>query len=118
VLVATAAPASASSTAARWFHSPSGNIVCELRARSALGTSAFCVSKRPVRCATLNPSGQVVRHQNCLLGDPREDEFTLRYGRSVRLGPFRCTSRRTGMQCVVVRNGHGFAISRRQLKTF
>jgi hypothetical protein len=118
VVLAAAAPASASSSEARWFHSPSGNIQCELRVRSALGTSAFCVSKRPVRCATLNRSGEIVRHQNCLLGDPRENAFTLRYGKSVRLGPFRCTSRRTGMRCVVTQSGHGFTISRKLLATF
>jgi hypothetical protein len=83
-----------------------------------LGTSAFCFTTVHARCVTLEPSGHVIRHQNCLLSDPPGNAFTLRYGRSVRVGPFRCTSRRVGMQCLVVRNGHGFLLSRKRLKTF
>ena len=119
-IIATATgSASASSTATRWFHSPSGNIDCEVGvSRPTLGTSAFCISKRPVRCATLKPSGKVVVYQNCLLGDAPESAFTLRYGHSVRVGPFQCSSRRDGMRCQAVRNGHGFLISRARLKRF
>jgi len=83
-----------------------------------LGTYAFCATQQPLRCVTLNANGQTRAPQNCLVGNEPENAFTLRYGRSVRLGPFRCTSRRVGMRCIVVRNGHGFLISRERLKRF
>jgi hypothetical protein len=57
----------------------------------------------------------VCRGVGCL-GNGPENAFTLRYGRSVRVGPFRCTSRRDGMLCVVVRSGHGFLINRDRVK--
>lgn len=119
IVAAATGSASASNTTTRWFHSPSGNIECKVGfSRPTLGTSAFCVSKRPVRCATLKPSGNVIVYQNCLLEDPPESAFTLRYGHSVRVGPFQCSSRRAGMRCQVVRTGHGFLISRARLKRF
>ena len=119
IIAAATGSAFASNTTTRWFHSPSGNIACEVGvSRPTLGTSAFCVSKRPVRCATLKSSGSVVVYQNCLLGNAPESAFTLRYGHSVRVGPFQCSSRRDGVRCRVVRNGHGFLISRAGLKRF
>jgi hypothetical protein len=30
----------------------------------------------------------------------------------VNVGPFRCTSLRSGMRCMVIRTSHGFVISR------
>jgi Family of unknown function (DUF6636) len=65
---------------------------------------------------TLEADGTTRAPQNCLVGVG--DAFTLGYGKSVRLGPFRCTSRRIGMRCVVMRSGHGFVISRARLKRF
>jgi hypothetical protein len=41
----------------------------------------------------------------------------LRYGHTRRLGPFRCTSRRSGLRCVN-RAGHGFVISRARQRLF
>jgi hypothetical protein len=46
------------------------------------------------------------------LGNEPENAFTLRYGRSIRVGPFRCTSRTDGIRCVVIRTGRGFLINR------
>jgi hypothetical protein len=84
-----------------------------------LGTYAFCWTLRPPRCVTLRSNGQTRAPQNCLIsGNDPEDAFTLRYGHSVRLEPFRCTSLTIGMRCVVVRSGHGFLISREHLKRF
>jgi hypothetical protein len=109
---------SSSSALARWFHSPSRNIECEVGvARPGLGTYAFCATLRPARCVTLKVSGRMRVRQNCF-GNGPENAFTLRYGRSVRVGPFRCTSRTNGMECLVVRNGHGFLISRERVKRF
>jgi hypothetical protein len=48
----------------------------------------------------------------------RVNSFKLAYGKSVRLGPFRCTSRTDGMRCLVVRTGRGFLIGRETVKVF
>jgi Family of unknown function (DUF6636) len=68
---------------------------------------------------TLNANGtmRVCRGLGCV-GNGPSNAFTLRYGRSVRVGPFRCTSRIDGMRCVVIRTGHGFLIGRKSLKRF
>jgi hypothetical protein len=52
------------------------------------------------------------------LGNGPENAFTLRYGRSVTVGPFRCTSQTSGMRCVTTSSGHGFLISRNRLSLF
>jgi hypothetical protein len=112
--------ASAASSDVRWFHSPSGNISCEAGAnRLRLGTYAFCATVTPARCVRLTGNGQmrVQRGLPCQ-GNAPETSITLAYGKSVRVGPFRCTSRRDGMRCVLVVTGHGFLISRERVKRF
>jgi hypothetical protein len=47
------------------------------------------------------------------IGNGPEDSFKLGYGRSVLVGPFRCTSFRTrGIRCVVRQTGAGFYIAK------
>jgi hypothetical protein len=113
-LVALACTASLAQAAghARFFLSPSGNISCELDVgRAGIADAAFCQSVAPARSATLAPSGhlKVCRGQGCL-GNPPEHDATLAYGRSVSLGPFRCSSRPSGISCTTAKGG--FAISR------
>jgi hypothetical protein len=109
----------AAAAAVSWFHSPSGNIECEVAARSIQGTHAYCQTFTPARSATLDAAGRtrVCRGTGCL-GNGPENAFTLRYGRSVTVGPFRCTSLVSGMRCVVVRSGRGFLISRQGVRRF
>lgn len=119
LVIVAGATASLSAGVARWFHSPSGNISCEVKAGPTVGTYASCFTQRPPRCVNLKPSGQMsVQRGLICIGNPPEGAFTLQYGRSIRVGPFRCTSRRDGMRCVVVRTGHGFLISREAVKRF
>jgi hypothetical protein len=42
----------------------------------------------------------------------------LRYGRSLNVGPFTCTSRTSGLTCRSRVSGHGFKISRQRQKRF
>jgi hypothetical protein len=114
-LVATA-PASAS---VRWFYSPSGNISCEVSSGGVRGAYAYCQTLKRPRSVTLHRNGHltVCRGGRCL-GNGPETAKELRYGHSVRVGPFRCTSKQTGMRCVVVSSGHGFAISRGGIRRF
>jgi hypothetical protein len=50
------------------------------------------------------------------VADPRAK--VLSYGRFADYGPFRCTSRTTGLTCKHRSNGHGFTLSRRRQKVF
>jgi len=62
--------------------------------------------------ATLFPSGRVVVcHGVKCVGNTPEGARTLRYGHSISAGPFRCTSHRSGVHCVVKKLGYGFKLS-------
>ena len=107
-----AAPATAGAT--KWFHSPSGNLQCEVTR-----TYAYCQSFNLPRSATLHPDGhtKVCRGMGCL-GDGPDNAFTLGYGHSTRVGPFKCTSQTNGMTCKVVSSGRGYRISRTGVTRF
>jgi hypothetical protein len=112
--LALAAPVPASA-ATKSFQTPSRNIVCLYRSTGgpgpllrcdmhSLNDTAFTLDRRHrgkrVHVTDAVPAGRV-----------------LAYGRSLKLGPFKCTSRRTGLTC---RNGHshGFALSRARQRLF
>jgi len=59
---------------------------------------------------TMNRSGRLSTCRGCISNsDPVP---TLRAGRSIKLGPFRCTSLARGaVRCVVVGTGHGFRMN-------
>jgi hypothetical protein len=103
------------------FRSPSGNINCIGQAAST-GSPAFaqCLVKtatwpsrrpRPAGCdldwdpQTLEISKRRLYVGSCrgdigpLCTDPSDPCFTLAYGRSVTIGPIRCTSATTGVTC-------------------
>jgi hypothetical protein len=109
--------ADSSSAAVRWFHSPTGNIQCQVSAHDTRGTAAYCQTFKPGRSVTLSASGALKTcHGAGCLGNGPEDAFTLKYGRSVTVGPFRCTSLQSGMRCVVKASGRGFLLSRKGVK--
>jgi hypothetical protein len=118
VLGALLVPAAASGKV-RFFVSPTGNISCEVAAKDPRGTYAYCQTFRPVESVKMNAKGhsKVCKGWKCV-GDPPGDAFTLGYGDSVRVGPFRCTSRTTGMTCRAIGKGHGFVISRAGIDLF
>jgi hypothetical protein len=107
MLWALALPACAAA-AVEFFHSPSKNIECEVRT-----AYAYCQTFSPTRSVKLVATGtyKVCNGVRCV-GDGPADASTLGYGRSVTVGPFRCTSLRAGMRCVVARTGRGFVLSR------
>jgi hypothetical protein len=49
--------------------------------------------------------------------DAVPEGHVLAYGRSLRLGPFKCRSRRTGLTCRS-RSDHGFFLSRARQRVF
>ena len=42
----------------------------------------------------------------------------LRHGKPIQFGGFRCTSRRSGIRCVIRASQHGFKLSREAAKRF
>ena len=95
------------------FRSPSGNIECGMSdKRGSRGVQ--CWSFRPPQKATLYAGGRVTicrgSEARCKIGNAGEVP-TLRYGRQITVGRFRCLSRRTGVRCTVIRTGEGFLIN-------
>jgi hypothetical protein len=112
LLLASATTANAAAKRA-FFLSPTGNISCELHWKDPGTTSiAYCQTRTPARSATLRSGGRlkVCTGATCL-GDPPSNAKTLAYGKSMRIGGFRCTSRMSGMTCVRTSTGRGFRIS-------
>jgi hypothetical protein len=104
----------------RWFHSPSGNIECEVASRDPRGTYAYCQTFRSLRWARLGADGhtRVCSGHHCSVGNGPLNALILAYGRALRVGIFRCSSSRAGIRCVIVRSGHGFAIARAGITRF
>jgi hypothetical protein len=103
------------------FRSPSGNINCIGQAATS-GSPAFveCLVKsatwpakrpKPASCdLDWDPQSLALANRRASVGscrgdigplciDPADPCFTLRYGRSVDIGPIRCTSATTGVTC-------------------
>ena len=109
-VLGTAAPAEARQRA---FHTPSGNIRCLYRSAVpllrcdvlSLNDTAFTLDRRHrgrrVHVTDAVPAGRV-----------------LAYGESLRLGPFRCRSRTSGLTCRSRPSGHGFRLSRASQQVF
>jgi hypothetical protein len=73
----------------------------------------FCQTGMPPRSVELRVNGRLKRCTGVrCLGNGPTNATTLQYGRSLVVGPFRCTSLTTGMRCVVRRTGHGFLLNR------
>jgi hypothetical protein len=116
VALALAAPASASASV-RTFRSPTGNITCEVSTGGTRGTWVRCQSFRRPQSVRLSPEGDVgtCYGRECLRPRPLNPTMRLKYGSSVRFGPFRCSSRRYTVSCWVGsfsnHNRHGFGIN-------
>ncbi len=100
------ATAGASRGTHRFFLTPGANAVsCELSsAVPGLGTFAYCViGPHHALSVQMTASGslKICRGRGCLSNSP-EDATILALGKSVAVGPFRCTSFAIGVRCVVV----------------
>jgi hypothetical protein len=112
--------------AAKYFHSPSGNIGCGVSrqgARCDIGERDWRPPPRPRSChldwgygLTLGKrgKGRFFCGSDSLMGVGTR----LGYGKSTRRGRFKCVSRMDGVRCVNVRNKHGFKISREGYRRF
>jgi hypothetical protein len=115
--VANSGPANAANAS---FQSPSHNIVCDLAGGTSNGNRVQCWLMSS-KCWNSDAGDFFVyawgiarngRAQRFCPSDFVPAQTTLRYGRSVRRGVIRCTSRKTGMRCASLRSGHGFLLSR------
>jgi len=108
------------------FSSPSRNIGCVLDrtgVRCDIAQRSWRPPPKPSSCPLDWGNGLSVGRRgkarftcagDTVLGSRR----TLRYGRAIRRGRFRCVSRRKAMRCVNRRTGHGFALSRQAARRF
>jgi uncharacterized protein DUF6636 len=108
------------------FQSPSKNIGCFIDrsgVRCDIAKRSWSPPPKPSSCNLDYGQGVSVgrrgRARYVCAGDtalgsgPR-----LAYGRSIRRGRFRCTSRRSGMRCANLRTGHGFTLARDRVRLF
>ena len=120
--VASAGGASTQRAADRDFtfwKSPTGNIICMYMAptnlaqpgKSFVRCDVLQTTRGRSRSAQLEPRGRAsfFEASDAAGGTPQP---ALAYGRTISKGPFRCTSRVSGMTCRSVRSGHGFRVSR------
>jgi Family of unknown function (DUF6636) len=104
----TAAPALARDVV---FRTPSKRIACRIYDPAQQGLEIRCdlffLNDRAVRMTRRGRARLI--HVTDTVNDPRSP--ILAYGRTKRVGPFTCRSRRTGLSCHNA-NGHGFTVSR------
>lgn len=105
--------------ATRSFQTPSKNIVCLYNSRGPRGPSIRC------DVLSLNDVGFTLerrrRARRIRITDTVADTTrarVLRYGTSRPFGPFRCTSRRSGLTCRSRESAHGFKLSRARQRVF
>jgi hypothetical protein len=115
VAMTLAAPALADQSS---FHSPSGNIQCELDFDVGPGVPnvAYCQTFEPAQAVRLKPNGKIkVCKGMACLGDGPENATTLGFGERIDQGPFTCVSKKSGIKCTLA-SGRGFRISRSGIK--
>ena len=111
------------------FHSPSGNIQCGMstgdyaQVRCDMGSLTPTYRKAPPDCEFDWGSSFAVDaggpgYLACVsdsVADPGGIE--LGYGKSISLGPFTCSSEKSGIECGNL-GGHGFKLSKAKQKLF
>jgi hypothetical protein len=121
-VLAAAGPASAATS----FHSPSGNIRCVIDrtsfTRCDITNRDWSPPPKPQSCefdwGNSLRVGFRGRGRFICVSDAVDAGRTLEYGKSIKRGRFRCRSRKSGIRCVNVRNGHGFALSKQRARRF
>jgi hypothetical protein len=106
------------------FHSPSGNIRCQIpkvAVRCDITHRSWQPTPKPDSCEFDWGSVGVGRkgkgHFLCV-SDATEPGGELAYGDSITRFRFRCESLSSGVRCTNTRNGHGFKVSRERYRLF
>lgn len=106
-LLTLAVPALAKDTI---FPTPSKKIACRVYDEGTglvIRCDLYFLNDRAVRMTRTGKARLI--HVTDAIGDPKAQ--VLGYGTTKHVGPFTCTSRRTGLSCHN-RSGHGFTVSR------
>ena len=113
-LAAVAAPAAEARS--RTFQTPSKKIACRYDSSPSPRLRCDVLWLNDV-AFTLTRTGRAHRrHITDTVANPRAK--VLAYGRFLDVGPFTCTSRRSGLTCRSRRSGHGFSLSRKRQQAF
>lgn len=101
-----------------FFFAPGVTTSCEVDvAMPKIGTTAYCQTYPHTASVVLHPNGKLtICHGIKCIGNPPDGVPTLTYGAWLDYGPFRCTSLKTGVKCVVRRTGKGFLIAPTSIK--
>src|SRR5512133_3945303 len=121
----TTAVAPAGAAALVGFHSPSGNIRCDIikiGVRCDIQQKSWKSPPKPSSCE-FDWGGSIFlsRHgkpQFLCVSDATVQGPALAYGDSISRHRFRCKSLTSGIRCVNKRNGHGFKLSRERYRLF
>jgi hypothetical protein len=127
LLVLVLAPSAPAATTFHFFHSPSRNIDCVIsgdEARCDIRRHSFRAPPRPRSCdlewGSVVAVGKASKRGGfACVGDTARDPKakTLAYGKTIRAGGMRCTSRTDGIRCHNDR-GHGFLLARARYLLF
>jgi hypothetical protein len=126
LLVLLAAVGAADASAALiHFTTPSRNIGCigdKTRLRCDIVRTTVTAPPKPLTCDfdwgnAFELLPRFVGHRLCVSDSALVGRRVLGYGKSLRIGPFLCTSRRIGLTCRS-RTKHGFFLSRDRIKLF
>jgi hypothetical protein len=120
VAVVAALTVSAAAGAATGIHRFIGvrgiaNLDCEVAAGvPGLGTFVYCLSApTPAKAVSVQMSaaGKLsICHGTKCMSNPPDNVTMLRQDQSLKAGPFRCTTVKTGIRCLITKLGHGFLI--------
>jgi hypothetical protein len=107
------------------FHSPSGNIRCNILksgVRCDITQHGWQSPPKPNSCefdwgGSIGLSRHGAAHFLCV-SDATEQGAVLAYGDSITRHRFRCKSLISGIRCTNKRNGHGFKLSRQSYRFF
>jgi hypothetical protein len=97
--------ATAASATPAFFHSPTGNIECQLQKKLV-----YCESLAAQRTVTMKKDGTLKLCATACLSDGPEDAITLAYGKSIKRGSIKCSSAQDGITCRT--HGKGFRIDK------
>jgi Family of unknown function (DUF6636) len=121
-LVAAIAVPEATPAALVHFTTPSRNIGCignKTRLRCDIGRTSVKPPPKPLTCDfdwgnAFELLPRFAAHRLCVSDSAMGARRVLGYGKSIRIGPFLCTSRRSGLTCTSWTR-HGFLLSRTRI---
>ena len=94
-----------------------GNVTCGIHRNRFRGSRSTFDAEKPSRRWFVNV-WQFALVEVSTRGFGSSPVRVLRYGQTLRVGFFRCTSRVAGLTCLSRHSGHGFFLSNKRQRTF